>query len=185
MTEVETLEPGTYRVQLQDLKETILENPQFGNGDVIRFVLHTTEVTGTDGQPVEIDGIANDKLTPLSKLTRWLGAFGVSAEPGEELDMEQAIGLEAMAVIVNRPSKDGSGNFARVDDLVPLPKTGTRRVVAASGDDELSAWWKQTRDEKFERKHVLEFCEELFGAEPSNITAAERAELLERLRGAA
>ena len=143
-----------------DLKETTLENPQFGNGDVIRFLLEAVDVFDQDGNPIELDGIANDLLTPLSKLTRWLGAFGLTSEPGEEIDMEQAIGREAMAVIINVPGKDGTGAFARISDIVPLPMTGSRngRVAApprpappkpvpdgSSPDPDFTGFWTQVK----------------------------------------
>ena len=166
MTEVQTLEPGTYKVQLMDLKETILENPQFGSGDVIRFCIETTEVVDEEGNRIELDGIANDKLTPLSKLTRWLTAFGVTAEAGEEIDMEEAIGREAMAVIVVKPGKDGTGAFPRVDDLVPLPKSGKassapqKPTAASNGDSpDVDSFWRRIRAAGFDRADVLPYAD--------------------------
>ena len=64
-----------------------LGNPFAGAG----AELVTTEMVDGEGNPIELDGIANDKLSPMSKLTRWLAAFGVVAKHGEDVDMEDAI----------------------------------------------------------------------------------------------
>ena len=190
MKEEHNLDPGTYKVRLMDLKEATLENPQFGNGDVIRFVLETVDVVDGEGNPIELDGIANDKLSPMSKLTRWLSAFGVTSKPGEEVDMEDAVDREAMAVIVNKPGKDGTGAFPRIEDLVPLPKTGNGRtarpteppVTTDGAVMEIGDWWALTRQEGFERIAVIEKSKVMFGEEPPNISPAERTALLEELR---
>lgn len=181
MKEATTLDAGTYTVQLMDLVETTLENPQYGNGDVIRFALETTDVVDEEGNPVQLDGIANDKMTPMSKLSRWLSAFGVSAKPGEDVDMEEAIGKQAMAVIVLKPGKDGTGAFPRIDDLVPLPRSGGRAAPAAPAATDISAWWKQTRDAGLKRDDVLKTSNEMFGAEPAELAPEDRAELFERM----
>jgi hypothetical protein len=183
MKEATTLEPGTYTVRLMDLVETTLENPQFGNGDVIRFALETTDVVDEEGNPVQLDGIANDKLTPMSKLSRWLTAFGVSAKPGEDVDMEKAIGQQAMAVIVLKPGKDGTGAFPRIDDLVPLPKAGGRSVPTTPASVDISGWWKTTRDAGLKRDDVLKASKEMFGAEPAELAPEDRDELLTVLTG--
>lgn len=177
MKEATTLEAGTYEVQLIDLKEDMLENPQFGNGAVIRFQMETTDVLDEEGNPVELDGLANDKLTPLSKLTVWLAAFGVTAKPGEDIDMSEAIGRKAMAVIVLKPGKDGTGAFPRIENLVPLPRAGRSAAVAP----DISAWWKETRDLGLKRDEVLKASNEMFGAEPAELASEDRAELLKVL----
>lgn len=176
MREGISLEAGTYEVQLIDLKEDILENPQFGDGAVIRFELETTDVLDEEGNPVRLDGIASDKLTPLSKLTRWLKAFGVTAEPGEEIDMARAIGQRAQAVIVLRPGKDGTGSFPRIEDLVALPRS---RAVRPAPVNDISDWWKATRERGLNRKEVLDRSQELFGCEPAELAPEDRAELME------
>lgn len=159
MKEVQTLEPGTYKVQLMDLKETQLENPSFGNGDVIRFVLETTDVMDTEGNPIELDGIANDKLTPMSKLTRWLAAFGVTAIPGEDVDMEEAVGREAMAVVVLKPGKDGTDMFPRIDDLVPLPKSGKAPTGPTEAKADFVAFWARIEAAGFKRTEVAPYVD--------------------------
>lgn len=178
MKEYQAIEPGTYQVRLMNLTETQIENPQFGNGDVIRFAFECVDVVDTEGNPVELDGIANDILTPESKLTKWLAALGVTAKPGEGLDMEDAVGRECLAEIVHRPGKDGSGAFPRIDKLVPLPRSSRAAPTAAP---DISAWWKETRDAGFKRDDVMKASNEMFGAEPAELAPEDREELMERL----
>lgn len=184
MKEYVALEPGTYKVQLMDLNEAQLENPQYGNGDVIRFTFECVDEVDDDGNRYQLDGIANDILTTESKLTKWLAAFGVIAKPGEDIDMAEAVGRECLAEVVVKPGKDGTGAFPRIDKLVPLPKgKAIGRTVAASGatESDVSAFWGETRKRNWERKAVLELSHEMFGAEPAELAPEDRAELLEAI----
>jgi hypothetical protein len=180
MKEYQAIEPGTYQVKLMDLTETQLENPAFGNGDVIRFTFECVDVVDNEGNPYELDGIANDILTPESKLTKWLAALGVTAKPGEGIDMEDAVGHECLAEIVHKPGKDGTGAFPRIEKLVPLPRAGRSATPAPSTPD-ISAWWKETRELGLKRDEVLKTSNEMFGAEPAELAPEDRAELLKVL----
>lgn len=183
MKEYQAIEPGTYQVRLMDLTETQIENPQYGNGDVIRFAFECTDVVDNEGNPYELDGIAIDILTPESKLTKWLAAFGVTAKPGETLDMEEAIGRECLAEIVHKPGKDGTGAFPRIDKLVPLPKSSGRPAPSQAVSGDISAWWKETRTAGLKREDVINASKEMFGAEPAELAPEDREELMAALTG--
>jgi hypothetical protein len=188
MKEYTALEPGTYKVQLMDLTETQLENPQYGNGDVIRFAFECVDEVDDEGNRYQLDGIANDILTSESKLTKWLAALGVTAKPGEGLDMAEAVGRECLAEVVLKPGKDGTGAFPRIDKLVPLPKgkaigrtVAATETVAQAVSDDISSWWSVTRTRNWSRADVLKVSHEMFGAEPAELAPKDRAELLEAL----
>lgn len=187
MKEYTALEPGTYRVQLMDLRETQLENPQHGTGDVIRFVLECVDELDSEGNRYALDGIANDILTPLSKLTEWLAAFGVSARPGEDIDMSEAVGREAMATVIHKPGKDKTGAFARIDKLVPLPKDAQKApgrpsapaVVNPDGTPNYTAFWSAITALGLTKQHVFDH---LGTMDLKNLDGADFAIALEELR---
>src|SRR5262245_15238623 len=112
------VEPGTYRVMCMALKEDQIENSEFGGRDVIRFTLRLTEVVDENADPVDLDAIANDKLTPKSKLWAWLTGFGLKLDMGTPCNIEACIGREAYAVIIDN-LKDGTA-FSKVEDIIPL-----------------------------------------------------------------
>ena len=116
--------PGTYTVTCTDVKEGVIENPAFGNGDIIRFTVSFDDLLDTEGAEVIRDAIANDKLTPMSKLTEWLIAFGVSATVGESLDIEECMGRKALAKVTNVEKNDKT--YDRITSLLPSPKAATR-----------------------------------------------------------
>ncbi len=175
------LEPGTYPVICTDVKGDTLENPSFGDGAIIRFSLKVEDMLDENGEEVVLDPIANDKLTPKSKLTEWLKAFGVVAEVGETINIEEAIGKRALAVVGTKPGKDGTGEFATVDSIIPAQKGRPQGPVNPS-DLEIGEFWALTRTEGFERSHVLQVCEEMFkGKEPKDLTGKEREALFAAL----
>jgi hypothetical protein len=173
------LDPGTYPVKCMDVKEDKLANSQFGNGEVIRFDLEVIDVLDEDGNPITLDGIANRKLTPGSKLWKWLEAFGLKMAVGERVDIEQIVGRQAFAVVVSREGAKG-GTFARIENLVPAPSS-----TAAAGpveEMEISAWWALVRSEGFNTSDGRNKAEELFKKEPKDLNGIQRAEVLTALR---
>ena len=138
--QVSNVPPGTYQVRCMEVAADVLDNPQFGTGDVIRFDLEVVDKLGADGNPLTIDAIANDRLTPKSKLWGWLEAFGITPEINGDLDIEEVVGREALARIVQ---KEGS-EFTRVDALIPLP-TASKSPAKATGEPDFDAFWKQVR----------------------------------------
>lgn len=120
------LEPGTYEMVVTRVREDHIAsqfNPEGQN--VIRFNLQTTDIVGSDGEPVELDAIANDSLTPSSKLTRWLNAFGVGVTPGVALDLEKVIGRKCLANIVIE-DRGEKGQWNKIDDMMAPPRRGPR-----------------------------------------------------------
>ncbi len=125
------LEAGTYAVMCTDIKPDYLENSQY-DPNVYRFTLETTEVLDSDSRGIELTAISSRKLTPNSKLTRWVTALvGHIPEIGGEIDLEEVVGKHCLMVVVMRKSEQG-GEFARVDDLIPAPKRATRTAPEVS-----------------------------------------------------
>jgi hypothetical protein len=124
------LESGTYPVRCIGIKTDHLDKSQFGTGDVYRLYLEADDAVEEDGvTPVQLDAIANKSLTAKSKMTRWLAAFGVPFEEGKTLDLEQIIGRHCLALVANRIGEQG-GEFSRVEDLMPMPRSRPPAVAA-------------------------------------------------------
>ena len=173
--------PGTYRVLLMDLKEDLLENALYGNGNVIRFELEVCQHVDVSGNPIQLDALANDKLTPKSKLWGWLEAFGLHPEVEDDVDMEAAVGQEALAVVENVPGKDGTGEFSRVANIIPLPANiPIRDPVRADGEPDFDAFWKRIRAAGFERKDVAPYADDDLST-VSKKSADELSAILEQM----
>jgi hypothetical protein len=131
------LEAGTYEMVVVKVREDHIENSPFGTGDVIKFTLRTT-----DGENTELEAMANDSLTPLSKLTKWLNALGIGATPGVPLDLERAQGRTCL-VNVGIEDKGERGMFNKVAEILPPLRTQSARreatAAVATLDDEPSA----------------------------------------------
>lgn len=170
-----TLPPGTYQVQLMELQSDTLENTR--NPDVWRFLLETRDVLDPTGNPYKIDGVASQKLTPKAKAWEWFTALGLNLQPGIVLDLENAVGNECLAVVTNKPGRDGTGSFARVDSLIPMPG---RRAQQAPADD-IGSWWAEVRGAGPTVKEATDKAVELYGKEPKDCTVLERVAVLQAL----
>lgn len=136
------MEPGSYVVTCFDAHVDKLEKSQYGDGTVLRFILELDEEEDEDGEKIQLDAIANLKLSAKSKLMAWIEAFGFHPAVGESFDTDQLVGKKAMAVIEDHQSADG-GVFSRVKDLMPLPKSkgGPGKVQPSLINPDGSADW--------------------------------------------
>lgn len=139
---VTTVPPGTYHVRCIEVRPDQLENPQFGDGAVIRFELEVVDQLAPDGSALVIDAIANDRLTPKSKLWGWLEAFGITPQINGDVDIEACVYREAMARIVKKPESE----FTRVDELFPLPSNMAKPSASkADGEPDFTGFWAQIK----------------------------------------
>jgi hypothetical protein len=117
--------PGTYPVTVTEPAPVPdkITSAQYGTTNVIRFTFALDGMTTDDGEPLQIDAIANHNLSSLSKLNEWIRALGMHPEVGDEVDLDELVGRTALAMIIDgKPSKDGQV-YSRVDAIVPAPKT--------------------------------------------------------------
>ena len=163
-----------YTVWCMDVAADILEDAAFGDGSIIRFDLECRDRLDEEGNPTQLDAIANDKLTPKSKLTRWLDAFGVKVATGDEIDIEEAVGRACQARVVKKIDAAGKDTgFSKIDDLLPLPNSRK-----ADGPMTLSDWWAAMREKGHDTGAAKGQCVDKYGKEPKDLSIEERAEVL-------
>ena len=176
------IEPGTYSVTCVGITTDVMENPQFGNGAVIRFSLSFDDMVDTEGGDVIRDPIANDKLTPMSKLTGWLGAFGIKVAIGGQVDLEECIGKQALATVTSVDK--GDRTYDKVTALMPVPKTAAPQQAIDVSELSIAAWWLFLRSNGFTQKQAKEAAAELYkGREPKDLTGEERESVFATLEG--
>ena len=126
--------PGTYRVLLMDLKEDLLENALYGNGNVIRFELEVCQHVDVSGNPIQLDALANDKLTPKSKL--WQVATSLNVQPvlGQGFDTDDLLGRRANLVIKHIDTT--SGPKAKIVDMLKVGGAAPAAVPAGAVEQE-------------------------------------------------
>ena len=165
--------PGTYTVTCTDVKEGVIENPAFGNGDIIRFTVSFDDLLDTEGAEVIRDAIANDKLTPMSKLTEWTLAFGVSAAVGESLDIEECMGRKALAKVTNVDKNDKT--YDRIASLLPAPKTAAQQQEVDIPGLTVVEWWRFIRGQGFTTEEAKSMAAAMYdGAEPKDLDGIDR-----------
>ena len=127
------IEKGTYSVTCIGVKEDTIQNPQYGNGDVIKFTLQFDNLTDDEGNLLTRETMASDYLTPGSKLTAILQGFGVTAELGHALDIDDCIGRQALAKVgsVTKTVKGVVKTFDTIDEIFAAPKD-VQRAAAPS-----------------------------------------------------
>jgi len=160
--EIPDVEPGTYAATCVRVKDDLIENPQFGDGNVVRLYMVLNDVVDDQGEEIELDGMANRKLTPKSKLTRWAEALGrpIDFDNEDDFDTEELVGANCLIKVV-RADKD---SWPKIEDMTAPPKLGRPAKATPANEDDVSAWW-----------------EELYGKAPADLTAPERAKLMEAL----
>lgn len=126
------IEPGTYYVTCIDVKEDTIPNPKYGSGDVIKFTIQFDDLEDDEGNQLTRETMASDYLTSGSKLTTILRAFGVTAEVGHALDMDDCIGKRAQAEVgsVTKTVKGEVKTYDTIEKMVALPKVGGRASAA-------------------------------------------------------
>ena len=174
--EAPDIEPGVYAATCVRVADDTLETPQYGDGNIVRLYMVLDDVLDAEGEPIELDAIANRKLSPKAKLTRWAEALGrpIDFEAEIEFDTEELVGGICLAKIIH---KDGS-DWPRVDDLTARPKAGGK-VSPANGS--ISDWWQQVRSSGLTVREVTDKAVELFDAEPKDLTNPQRAEVVKAL----
>lgn len=130
------LDNGTYPMTIVDIQEAVIENPQYGDGNVIRIEMSLDGLIMEDGEPVILDTIANPKLSPKSKLGGWCKALGFDLSIGDEFDLDELKGAKGLAVVEN-DIRDGQ-EWPRVVNIVGAPKTGNN---SQAGPLDVSGFW--------------------------------------------
>jgi hypothetical protein len=195
------IDPGTYPVTCIGVRGDTLENPQYGDGAVVKFRLEFDGLEDDEGEPLTREAMASDYLTTGSKLTRYLFAFGISASVGQDIDLDDAIGKQALAVVGKKTK--GDKVYDTIDNLIPAPKARTngskpaQKAPAASqtpsmikdtGEVDWPIFWKVTREAGIKREEVIAETEndvdKLLAMDPTDAVALAEI-LLARHEGVA
>ncbi len=173
--EMPDVEAGVYMATCVRVKDDLIENPQFGDGEIVRIYFELKDKLDADGEPIELDGMASRKISPKSKLTKWSEALGRTInfdDPEEEFDTEELIGGECQIKITRKDAE----SWPKVEDVIALPKGAGRK------DDAMAEWWANVLGDGFKRDAVISKCQEMFdNREPKHLTAAERTQLAKAL----
>ena len=170
-----TIEAGSYVVRCMEIVEDEIENSSF-NPHVYRLRLETEDKLTEEGNPVPLDAICSRTLSPKSKLWRWLVAFGLQPEIGKNIDLEDIVEKEALAIVILKETE--TGVFSRVDDIVPLP-VSTRRAAAPA--DDIGSWWAEVRAAGPTVKEATDKAVAMYKKEPKDCTPLERQAVLQAL----
>lgn len=157
-----------------------MENSQFDNPDIYRFFFNVHDMVDEDGEQATTDAICSRKLTPQSKLWRFLTAFGIKPEIGKTFELEDCIGKTVMAIV--EPNK--AGTYNNVASLAPLPRGAgapKQESAPAAVDNGISDFWAATRAANLTLEVVKQASEDMFGKAPANLTAEQRDELLKAM----
>ncbi len=193
-TGMPNVEAGVYLGTCVRVKDDTLDEPQFGDGNIVRLYLALDDVPDEEtGEPIELDGMANRKISPKAKLTRWAEALGhpIDFDTVLDFDTEELVGGKCLVKII-RKDKD---SWPKIEDLTARPKSGkapafsnpqpvaddtaTFLKVDASGDPEVdwTAFWVVAKRHGINKKHVTDEA----GKEPQDIDPFELPVILEKL----
>lgn len=166
------VQPGTYPVTVTEpapVPDTIVSG-QYGTSNVIRFTFALDGMFNEEGEQMLIDAIANHNLSPLSKLNEWINALGLAPQIGEEVDLDELVGRQALAQIIDNRGKDGQV-YSRVDKIIPAPtarQNGSKASPAAhaasqspsmitvTGELDFTEFWKACKNAGITQKEVAE-----------------------------
>lgn len=145
---------GTYPVTCVKIGEKNLPNPRFGDGHVFEFTFRIKDKPDENGEPIDFDAIASYVVTPLSKSWGWFQALGLKLEIDVGFDYDDAVGRSCLAMIGEKPGKEG-GMFNTIDDLFPLPANMGGAVRADEAADYFpDGFWRDVRALGFDRDDV-------------------------------
>lgn len=172
---IPNIKPGVYPVYCNRVKDDVLANPQYGDGNVVKLYMLIEDLLDEEGEEIELDAMANRKVSPKAKLTRWAEALGrpIDFDSETEFDTAELVGRRCLAKV----TREDANSWPKIDDLMALPES------PSSSPTDISSWWKVTRDEGFERTAVEAKAQELYDNRlPKDLTPDERAHVLAALR---
>lgn len=158
-----------------------------------------TDLVDGDGQEVFVDDRVNNSLSdgaggryPPSNYYKICSALGVETENG--VDSDRLVGLQCQGMV---ETEEEEGAWPRVTRYMRIQKGQAKaaqkaptraqepNLTPSSAEvDELSDWWKTTREQGLTREEVIEKSKAMFDALPHEISGEERAELYLALIGA-
>lgn len=152
--------PGSYEVLCTATRLDKIDNSKFGNGDVVRLDLQIVDVLDENGDYIELDAIANQRLTPKSKLWEWATAFGLPPVLNQNFDTDALVGRTAQALIIDKV-EDGA-TFSRVDKIFPARASQSAPAAAATSNGDgpdFDGFWRRVKAGGFERKDVAPYVD--------------------------
>lgn len=164
-----------------------MENSQYDNPEIYRFYFDVHDMEDENGEQATTDAICSRKLTPSSKLWKFLTAFGQRPEIGKTFELEDCIGKTVMAVV--EPNK--AGTYNNVASLVPLPRGTTTNATPPTTntvDEEdvpfdteppaesspLNDWLTAMRNVGFSTKEIIDLCKSRFEKLPRELSDLQR-----------
>lgn len=184
------IDDNIYEVVCTGVEDVTLEQPdQFGKTEKVRVHLQLVGVEDEDsGEPVSLDPLLNRTFGQKATLRKWATALlnlG-SIDDGSWFETEDLVGHHARAVVKTETGADGKRGWPKVTDLMAMPKAAQKAATKPqegrqpsedAAVEELSDWWKSTRENGIDRKRVMAKSQEMFKAEPAEISGEQRAEL--------
>lgn len=110
------LEPGVYRAKLVSVTS---EDGQYSTQ--AKFVFELAGVTAEDGAPGQLWAWSSFKLTPATKLHRWVLALaGKRPVPGQQYNLSALVGAPCRVLVELKETEDGPR--PRVHEVMPAVK---------------------------------------------------------------
>lgn len=176
------LSAGTHTLKCISIENDEIESLR--EPAVWRFTFVCEDEFDPNGNPIEIDGIASRYLSPLSKAWGWCEALGMKLEVGKRHDLEGAVGGVALGKVIHKASANGA-KYARLDELIPLPKGAAPTPTPGDNDvpfdaeppaesSPLNDWLTAMRGVGFSTKEIIDLCKSRFEKLPRELSDLQR-----------
>ena len=118
---------GLYTAKLQAIDE--------GEGKFGAYFRWTFKIIDDDGEYDEkqVTGQSNTRFTVGGKLEKWVGAFGMQAEVGEEIDLDDLIGHKVQIMVGNKVQNDRE--YSNVVQVLSIRVKKPKPAPVAEDDD--------------------------------------------------
>jgi hypothetical protein len=120
-TQVVLEDGSTHEIKCIKAEEGELENPLYGDGDVLFFEFEVLDVLDKSGRPIVLKELANDRWNEYTKAWAWARGFGLPIDVGVEIDLDSFVGRTALAKIENRTN--GRTERSHIGEVFQLPKS--------------------------------------------------------------
>ena len=98
---------GVHNVVASEVTDLGLVETNFGTKDRVRIVFECTDQNDSEGNPLKLFITATKSLHPKSTLGNFLKQLGIPVTPGQEFDLEDVVGVKALAVVQHNPGSNG------------------------------------------------------------------------------
>ena len=181
---------GTHSALCIKVEEKYMEEDMYNNHEKVVLHMQFPDFLDEDGDLAVIEAMVNKKLSEKATLYQYAVALGVKLDGADELDTDDLVGKDCLAVVKNEANSAGV-LWPRIKNMIAAPTKGSRgqsmpSIVQPDGDPNWQRFWQVLTEKGIKKpdvaKHLgLDEDMDALGKKLGAMDGADASLLLEEL----